>query len=148
MDNKLLGAALQWGAVLPIFPCQPNLKFPATPHGFHDATQDEDKIVQWWTEEPMRNIAACPDHGGYYVVDADGTEGIDTLRTWFSQHGKPKTLFVRTPSGGVHVWFKGKRPSSVRIAPGIDTRGEGGYVLLPPSIVNGREYVFLTHFDL
>lgn len=145
MENRLLGAALQWAKIIPIFPCRPNAKQPDTEHGFHDATTSVDQITKWWTDEPMRNLAACPDHGGFWVLDLDGKEGIETAELWQAMHGPfPRTIKVRTPGGGMHVWFRGQRPSGVKLGPGVDTRGVGGYVLLPPSIVDGREYVFIS----
>lgn len=144
MENKLLSAALQWAKIIPIFPCKPNAKQPDCPHGFLDATQDEAVIRRWWTEEPNRNIAACPDHAHCWVLDVDGEEGKKSLEQLEAQYAQlPRTIRVRTPSGGLHIWFCGSRPSGVRIMPGLDTRGIGGYVLLPPSIVNGREYAFI-----
>lgn len=57
---------------------------------------------------------------------------------------------VRTPRGGLHVYFKGEGPSTAsRIADGIDTRGgihrdgkivSGGYVLLPGSKTDAGAY--------
>lgn len=144
--NNLHGAARQWTTFIPIFPCLPNAKKPATEHGFKDATTDLAQIDKWWTENPNYNLGACPDDAGCYVVDFDGAEGLRTYKAW-EQMGRfsSKHWHVRTPSGGIHVWYQGKRPSNVKtLAPGVDTRGVGGYVLLPPSMVNGNEYVFFT----
>lgn len=142
----MLGAALQWSKIVPVFPCIPNKKLPDTEHGFKDATSDQIQITRWWTEKPDRNLAACPDDAGCFVIDADGNEGQAQLALWEALHGPfPSTLRVRTPSGGTHIWCVGRRPSSIKtFAPGIDIRGIGGYVLLPPSIVDGREYAFIT----
>jgi hypothetical protein len=53
----------------------------------------------------------------------------------------PATYAVRTPSGGRHYYFKGSAPTSAgRLAPGVDVRARGGYVLIPPSVVNGVTY--------
>jgi hypothetical protein len=138
-------AAHQWSAILPIFPCTPDGKPPATARGFKDATQDAGQIDAWWAENPAYNIAACPDDAGCFVLDIDGEIGEASLRDLEAMHGKlPDTYTVRTPGGGRHLWFRGSKPSTVRkLGPGLDTRGRGGYVLLPPSIVNGREYVAL-----
>lgn len=142
--SNLYGAARQWASFIPIFPCTPNAKTPATPNGFKDATRDLDTIGRWWSDTPY-NIAASPDDAGYYVLDIDGEEGEASLMA--ITQGRPfRALFqVRTPRGGRHIWCPGKRPSSQsKIGPKIDVRGMGGYVLLPPSIVNGKEYAFLT----
>lgn len=146
MENRMLGAALVWAKFVPIFPCKPNAKEPDCPHGFKNATSNVEQITSWWTEEPMRNIAACPDNAGCFVLDVDSKEGFDTLLQWEIENKPlPRTLRIRTPSGGMHVWLRGSRPSSVKkIAPGIDVRGIGGYCLLPPSIVDGKEYAFIA----
>ena len=56
-------------------------------------------------------------------------------------------VIVRTPSGGAHVWFKSAgqvRNSADAIAPGVDTRGDGGYVIVPPSRnLDGGKYSFI-----
>jgi hypothetical protein len=60
----------------------------------------------------------------------------------------PATFTVGTPGGGRHLYFKGSLPSTVRkLGRGIDTRGVGGYVLIPPSIVHGKPYTVLHDID-
>jgi putative DNA primase/helicase len=84
------------------------------------------------------------------VVDFDGEQGRATYRKWISQYGAEwtKTRTVETSQGG-HVWFlwpdgETRIRNSVRkIAPGIDVRGEGGFVVVPPSIhPTGKAYTF------
>lgn len=83
------------------------------------------------------------------VLDADPPLGMDTLRDLEAKHGPvPRTYTVRTPRGGFHWWFIGDGPSSVqKLGPKLDTRGRGGYVLLPPSVVNGNPYVVTDDHD-
>lgn len=141
-------AARSWVVHFPIFPITPNAKTPATTNGFKDATQDLAQIDRWWSTHPAYNIATCPDDSGYYVIDIDGAEGEENF---MRLEGGPNGPFdpwvnfqVHTPSGGRHLWLLGRRPCSIgRLAPHIDIRGVGGYVLLPPSIINGRKYVFV-----
>ena len=81
------------------------------------------------------------------MLDIDGAEGEASLRALEAKHGAiPKTRTVVT-SRGRHAWFAypGPVPSTVgRIGPGIDTRGDGGYVVAPPSIhQTGHRYAFL-----
>ena len=124
---------------IPVFPCRENGKEPACPHGFLDATTDVNKInsPEWWSGHDY-NLAIVPDMAGWAVIDLDrGGQA-----TWDSLCPTPvNTMSVRTPSTGRHLYFKGKLPPSTRkLGPGIDTRGYGSYVLVPPSVINGVEY--------
>lgn len=135
-------AALAYAkAGLPVFPCKVNSKEPATWHSFQDATIDPEQIDRWWAEADY-NIGFEPDKGGWCVVDVDPKNGgQDTLRALLEQHGDPKTRFVVTPSGGYHLYFIGTlRPGASKLGPGLDIRGADSYVLVPPSVVDGRPY--------
>src|SRR4029077_19014858 len=69
-------------------------------------------------------------------------DGRDFVPNW----QKLSPLIVRTPSGGVHVWFASDgevRNSTDAIAPGVDTRGVGGYVIVPPSCNDRARYSFI-----
>jgi len=118
---------------IPIFPCMPGSKKPACPNGYLDATTNLIQIDKWWSEADY-NLAFCPETAGLCVIDQDLGGNLTDLQL-------PKTYTVTTPSDGAHLYFYGSLPSSVgKLAPGVDTRGRGGYVLLPPSLVDGREY--------
>ena len=129
-----------------VFPCVPGGKAPATENGFYDATTDLDSIDAWWTEADY-NLAICPNDAGWCVIDLDPPVGESNWEALLAQEGidEPVTRIVRTPRGGRHLYFVGELPSSAsRIGRKIDTRGRGGYVLLPPSVVGGRAYEFET----
>lgn len=125
-----------------VIPCRPTRKEPLTAHGCHDATLDEGQMAEWWNRWPAANVAiATGAASGLYVVDQDdgGAEAIAALHL-------PRTRTIRTPSGGAHYYFR--LPAGVdlgntcrALGPGVDTRGTGGYVLAPPSVVDGRPYV-------
>lgn len=142
-------AALAYAAQgLPIFPCSPGSKIPATAHGFKDATTDPTVINRWYAMGDW-NIATEPGASGHYVIDIDDKNGKEGSKVWAAlcaANGDPgPTLTIRTPSGGRHLWFKGKLPSSVGTAKrglgdGIDVRSVGGYVLLPPSVIGETAY--------
>lgn len=145
-DN--LQAALDWADQgYFVFPCLPDAKFPATEHGFQDATRDPAQIKTWWTENPAFNIGCAPDRSGMAVLDVDPPLGAQTLAGLELEHDLlPAGFRVTTPRGGLHLWFRGQLRSSVGTAtvglgPKLDTRGTGGYVLLPPSTVTGAPYV-------
>jgi RecA-family ATPase len=123
---------------IPVFPCSPGTKkpFPGS-SGFKEATRDLAAIDAWWMQTPDANIATCPEDSGHCVVEQDPGGDVAPLNL-------PFTRRVKSPRGGVHYWFKGSLPASAsKLAPHVDTRGRGSYVLLPPSIVNDVEYVWL-----
>lgn len=128
-------------AGIPVFPCAVDGKLPATAHGFKDATTDIAQIDAWWSVADY-NVAVEPEQVGWCVIDLDGAEGQATWSALVKANGAPRTYTVTTPSGGRHRYFEGSTASSVRkLGAGVDTRGRGGYVLLPPSVVNGKPYV-------
>lgn len=141
----LLVAALTYAAEgIPVFPCTPLTKVPATAHGFHDATTDPDIIADWWRTNPDYNIAFSPHTVGQGIVDLDGQDGIDAWCSWArDMGGVDRTWTVRTPRGGLHLYFVGELPTSVRkLIPHrpVDTRGRGSYALLPPSATQDGTY--------
>lgn len=132
--SALHQAALDYAASgIAVFPCLPNGKVPACKNGFKDATLDLEQINKWWGENENYNLAFSPGMAGLTVVDLDpGYELSGVL---------PDTYSIKTPRG-FHHYFIGASPSSAsKIGLHCDTRSEGGYVLLPPSIVLGREYI-------
>lgn len=128
---------------IPVFPCAPGDKRPATENGYKDATTDLGQIDAWWSANPNFNPAFCPDQKGWSVVDLDGPIGRENWETAQIENGyAPTTFEVATPRDGSHLYFVGELPGTVgtaknkrAIAPHIDTRGVGTYVLLPPSII-------------
>jgi hypothetical protein len=133
---------------LPIFPCQARGKEPACSRGAHDATPDLDRIHGWWGSCNELNIGlACGEPSGLFVVDIDGTEGEASRRNLEEMHGPlpPTREAITGRDGGRHVYYKldkhKVRNSAGKLGEGIDVRGTGGYVLLPPSIhPSGRRY--------
>ncbi len=134
-------------AGIPVFPCVVNGKEPATTHGFVDASTDAATINAWWTQADY-NIGVEPERAGWCVVDIDGADGIAEWLALTSDRPIPDTYTVRTPRGGTHLYLTGSLPSSVKkIAGSIDTRGRVGYVLVPPSVVNGKPYTVERDID-
>jgi hypothetical protein len=125
-----------------VFPLKAGQKVPATKHGVKDATTDLEQVRAWWGKMPDANIGvACGERSGIFVLDVDGEEGEASLINL--GHGFPFTLTAHTPSGGMHFVFRhlpGLGNSASMIAPKLDTRGDGGYIVVAPSQVNGREY--------
>jgi Protein of unknown function (DUF3987)/Bifunctional DNA primase/polymerase, N-terminal len=116
-------------------------------HGYLDATRDEAKIRQWWTNCPNANIGGACGLSGKSVLDVDEKKGgLDQLNALMLEVGAEQFATWRhgTPGNGFHyVFAAGHTPiknSEGLIALGIDTRGHDGYIVLPPSRINGRRY--------
>lgn len=117
-------------------PLQPRGKLPLTEHGSHDATADATIVAGWWDRWPLANIGIATGHN-LFVIDLDGEQGIDAWRQLTDTHGDVQTLTSITGSGGRHLLFRSGQPlpnSAQKLGPRIDTRGEGGYIVAPPSI--------------
>lgn len=144
--KSLREAALSYAARgIPVFPCHPDTKTPATAHGFHDASADPVQINAWWDENPAYNIAFSPHAVGLGVVDIDGEAGeASWLDLSITNGAPPATYEVGTPRGGRHLYYKGElRASQSTLGEHVDTRGRGSYALLPPSTFQGKPYVVL-----
>lgn len=134
---------------LRVFPCYPASKVPATTHGCLEATTDTEKVKEWWSNNDSYNVAIATG-GGIVVLDVDvnhdeGKYGDETLRELEQEHGAlPDTWTSLTGGGGLHYFFSCDDPAltvGTGIAPGLDYRGTGGYVIAPGSIhENGHEY--------
>ncbi len=148
--NALLTAVLAYAREgLPVFPIVPRGKRPLVEGGFKAATKDADKIREWWTRWPDANIATPTGaFSGRIVIDLDGEKGIAAMRKLIEPHGKIGTLTAKTGGGGLHLHLQHPgRPiknSASKIAPGVDVRGDGGYIVLPPSVhANGKTYTWI-----
>jgi hypothetical protein len=114
-----------------VFPRR-NDKTPATPHGFKDAASDPAAVRDLWRRYPGALIGiATGAVSDLAVLDIDAKHGV---ADWWKAHKDrlPITRAIRTRSGGLHLWFRhvpGLRCSASAIAPGIDVRADGGYVI-------------------
>lgn len=152
MNNTMLNAALHYAEMgFAVFPLKPRDKTPLTLHGCKEATVDPQTIRRWWNRSPDANIGLATGaiSGGVCVVDIDiddekGIDGSDVLAMWESENGKlPTTAIAITGRGGYHYYYKCSEQIKNRanILEGIDFRGDGGYVVAPPSIhKNGTQY--------
>lgn len=164
-------AALMWAArgvpVMPLYTpnekgicdcrdgakCKSPGKHPRTYTGLKEASTETKQILKWFRQTPDANVGGLTgEASGVLVVDVDPKSGGDlSLTDLIEAYGDEwlDTLKVRTGSGGFHFFFeypKGLdlRNTAGKIAPGIDTRANGGYVVLPSSKhVSGNRYELL-----
>lgn len=122
-----------------VFPLKPGEKTPLTPNGFKDATTNENIIVRWWDRWPDANIGiATGPESGIWVLDIDAPDGDKSLGALESELATlPRTLEQVTGGGGKQLFFRWPA-REIRnrqgLRPGIDVRGNGGYVVVPPSL--------------
>lgn len=135
----------------PVFPVVTNEKRPLTPNGFKDASVDPIVINQWFDKWSNANIAiATGAVSNLLVLDVDvknGAKGEESLAELVKQYGDlPETRKHRTPSGGYHLIFKypgyhvPTRANIHKVKSGLDIRCDGGYIVAPPSVIDGNEY--------
>ncbi len=133
----------------PVFPIKSGDKKPLTEHGFKDASTVPAQINKWMKKYPNANWAiATGSTSGVFVVDADlKTGGRTAWVALCNEHDPITTLVAQSGGGGLHYYFK--YPNSGRkiksgtgvLAPGIDIKGDGGYIIVPPSITQAP-YIF------
>lgn len=110
--------------------CENIGKHPMTAHGLNDATDDPVQILRWWQAHPEANIGVQAGSGsGIAVIDIDDLSAKRTMDL-------PRTVWQRTGSGGEHHFFVHPGThvkTATSVIPGVDSRGDGGYVIVPPS---------------
>jgi hypothetical protein len=173
-SGKMIDAALTYGRFgIPIFPLSAKSKAPIPkrdpdptgkyPEGipgtgsFYKATCDEAVITQWWTDHPKALIGMpMGPASGVWCVDVDTPEDHeDGVAGWdgvVAQHEPITTREHRSATGGPHLIFawdpelqigcsKGDLPA------GISVKGQGGYIVVPPSMRKGRSYTIHGDVD-
>lgn len=141
LDAALDYAARGWH----VFPLKPQSKEPATRRGFYDATTNPEKLRRWFARGYPYNIGIrTGTPSGIFIFDADGETGARSLRELECKYEPFPQAPISTTGKGRHFWFKTDAPipcSVGKVAPDIDIRGDGGYVVAPPSIhPNGCRY--------
>lgn len=153
----LLDAAIEYTRMgWQVFPCHPTGHQPLVKRGFYAATTDVDVIRSWWTRWPGAAIGLrTGEASGVFAVDIDPRNGGDVSQEYIeAEHSElPETVESQTGGGGRHVFFQWPNRSvpcsTGKIARGIDIKGDGGYVILPPSDhESGREYCWLIGQEL
>jgi hypothetical protein len=132
--SRMLHAALDLAARVPVFPCGKD-KQPLVPRGFHAASMDIFTIGEWWLRWPNALIGV-PTGIKFDVVDIDLRH--PEAERWYGENRSnlPFTRMHATRSGGLHLLFQPDtrmRCTAGRIARGVDTRSTGGYVIWWPA---------------
>lgn len=117
-----------------------------------NSSRDPDQITRWWTAYPRANIGLDCGRSGLVVVDGDtkhdGPKLIEYMKLVSGGRRAWETRKHETPSGGCHYLFAARPQTEGSIltksgtfgGPGIDTRARGGYIVLPPSVIDGKPY--------
>ena len=125
-----------------VFPISAGRKFPPLIESWPDmASSDSRQIESWWARWPNANIGLCTTD--LLVVDIDGEDnpwpGLDRAKDFLS------TSFSVTPRGGRHFVFIGPgRNTQGTLADKVDTRGDAGYIVVAPSLVDGKPYRWIN----
>jgi hypothetical protein len=122
---------------IPVFPCRRPDKRPTCPNGFYDATRDAAVVKQLWAAHPG-NLIGVPTGpmSGLFVADIDSGRHASAAEWHQQNQHRLQARVHRTESGGLHLLFHhhpGLRNSQSKLARGVDTRGEGGYVVWWPA---------------
>jgi putative DNA primase/helicase len=148
-----------------VFPCSPKNKRPLLARdkdaagkpingtgGVSKATDDQEQVRAWWRKWPDAMIGVAVGRAGMIVIDFDPRIDEQTGEEWTLEQLKaeleqmmgctlPVSLSVRTPSGGVHVYFRMPEGDPIgnrgNLPMHIDVRGLGGYTIVPPSHCDG-----------
>lgn len=147
-----LEVALQYAELgYKVFPLADGSKIPrAGSNGCTGATTDEAQIRAWWAERPSANIGLATED--LVVVDIDGAEN-----PWPNDQDKASDLLAAplsfTARGGKHFFYrqpaaKAYRCTAGELAPAVDTRANGGYVVVPPSRLKKGSYQFAEGMEL
>jgi len=164
-DNAIVDAALRYAArgwlVLPLhsvrggrcscggLACKNGGKHPRTLHGLKDSSGDPAIIARWWSAGDSNIAIVTGPASRLLVLDVDVQhDGEANLAKLERENAPlPETVEVLTGGGGRHLYFRYPETpipnSASRLGCGLDIRGEGGYVVAPPSVhISGRRYVW------
>jgi hypothetical protein len=149
MESPLLAAALRYAAAgIAVFPTRLGVRGDGRKevrpiHAWKEASTTDPAVIRsWWGEGgAYAGAAVCVDCGksGLVGIDQDVTEGKSGLVEWEKLNPEP-TWRVRSPTGGAHDYYRADPAAPVTIdnsgavAPGVDVRGDGGFLFAPPSI--------------
>ena len=133
---------------LPVIPLYPRSKVPRIRRWQERGTTDTDTILGWFKGRPDDNLGLLTGKGIVALdLDAGGFESYARLTEKWGQF--PETATAETGSGGKHILLRVSRPvrNRVRVLDGVDIRGDGGQIVVAPSIhpETGKPYVWVRH---
>jgi hypothetical protein len=150
--QELVDAAVHYARMgWQVFPCHPTGHQPLVEKGFYSATSNPQQMLLWWSRWPDAAIGLrTGQESGVFAIDIDPRHAGDlSLEVLEAERGRlPDTVESQTGGGGRHLlfaWPGRPVPCSVgKVGSGIDIKGDGGYIILPPSDhKSGREYCWL-----
>ena len=115
-------------------------------HGLYDATTDERQVREWWNADPNYGIGVATGHA-FDVIDIDGKTGYRSIMELGDDvfppiHGKVHTT---REDCGEHWYIPATGDGNrANVKPGLDYRGRGGYVCVPPTTIDGRRYSWVV----
>lgn len=134
-----------------IFPLKVNSKSEQVLKSWkEEATNDINQVTKWWLTNSQYNIG-LKTGSGLIVIDIDcknGKNGLEQIKPFLANF--PKTKIAKTCHGGYHFYYKVDREvrNFVDLFDGVDVRGDGGYVLAPPSIVDDKSYTWVNDLQI
>lgn len=135
-----------------VFPLAPNTKDKPLIKGYPtDASTDSSTIKKWWDETPTANIAISTskfkEDEALFVIDVDNKGDKDgdseLIKLELEGYEFPPTFEQTTPTGGRHLVYRVPKPLKQGVnvlAPGLDTRSKGGYIVAVGSSIDGKFY--------
>ena len=148
--SELLSAALEYAdRGLRVFPIRPKTKIPITANGHLEATTDSDQILRWWTAHPTANIGMNLADSGLVAVDVDAYKPECQWDHYRGANIVDAGFIQKSPRGGLHYIFTAD-PTDTFVGspcPGVDIKHKG-YILLAPSIFEGKAYQVIRDDDL
>lgn len=167
--GKMVDAALAYAAHgIPVCPCDPKTKVPIPPRdrdpitgrkidgtgGFKKATCDANQIIKWWRYREWLIGVPMGERSGVWCLDVDTPEDHeDGVSEWSKiavAHDEVITREHRTATDGPHLlfnWQPGIGASTGKLPKGIEVKGEGSYIVVPPSLRKGRHYTVYRDSD-
>lgn len=129
-----------------VFPVSARGKAPLCKHGVKEATNNPSVIAEWWRRWPYANIGLATGQSSKVVVlDIDAKPDAEEALFQFEKKycSLPPTPHVKTGGSGFHFYFhtSERMQNKIGLEQGIDFKGDGGYVILPPSThASGKTY--------
>lgn len=146
-----------------LFPVRPGSKVPAISAWSQRASDDPDRLSRFFRAHPNHNAGIACGPSGLLVVDCDVPKDDQAVERWRDgaevfddlaalHGGAPETWTVATPSGGSHLYYaapdgRALGNTSQVLGPLLDTRGHGGQVVAPGSVLPAGGYELLDDTD-